>query len=73
LDSVPGADLAIHQVVDFRLEGAGPGTRLSLSGTTRYQGFWLRVLEPMATWSVARTTERNLSRLKRIVESERGK
>ncbi|HEY5908318.1 MAG TPA: SRPBCC family protein [Vicinamibacteria bacterium] len=71
--TLPGSDLALQQVVQFRLEGNRDRSRVALEGTTRYEGLWLRVLEPLATAAVERRAERNLGRLKRIAESGRGK
>jgi len=72
--TLPGAEVALRQVVQFRLQRAGSGaTRVSLAATTRYEGWWLRVLEPLVTRSLETRAERNLGRLKRNAESERGK
>ncbi len=71
--TLPGSSLTLQQMVHFRLERIGAVTRVALHGTTRYEGFWLRVLEPLATPAVEKRAGQNLGRLKRIVESQPGK
>jgi uncharacterized protein YndB with AHSA1/START domain len=66
----PGAPLRFEHVSRFDLEETETGTRVVVAGTTRYEGFWLRALEPLATPSVEKRARSNLGRLKRIVESE---
>jgi uncharacterized protein YndB with AHSA1/START domain len=56
------------QLLQYRLEEVGAGTRVVATGDAQYRGAALRLFEPLITANAQRQLEKNLARLKAFVE-----